>query len=526
VFVIRPLVLVLLVAFGTAASAPPTAADRTAAYLARIAKDPDPARFLEFIEALPKGGDLHHHLTGAVYAESYIAYAAHDGDCFDAHFAIVAPPCDPAKGLSPATRALSDYDFRILTIAALSLRNYTPSPSDPSMLGHFFDTFFKFDRVVNGHWGEMLAEVVHRAAIQHEIYLETMLTPDQGEADALGRSVPWTDDLAAMRARLDAAGMPHVVADARRHLDDAERQMRTILRCGSAAPDVGCGVTLRYQNQVLRAMPLPEVFAQMLAGFELANADGRVVALNPVQSQDDARAMSDFEPQLRMFAYLHGIYPRVHLSMHAGELVPGLVPPEQMESPSHIRDSIEIGHAERIGHGLDVLYERDPRALLAEMARRHILVEDPLYSHELVKPGRPGSDVILTYLHAGVPIALATDDEGVIRSDLTQSFERAVLGYGITYPQLKLMVRDSLQHAFVAGADLWAAPEDFAHMSGACAGQPLVAIPPAPPCRALLAASVKAQLEWREEIAFARFEARFGARDVARARAKAVVDAR
>ena len=506
---IRAFALAALVALGLAASPPLSPTDRAAAYFTAAAKDPDPTRFETFIAQMPKGGDLHHHLTGAVYAESYIRYAVHDGDCFDAGYAIVAPPCDPATGLSPASRALTDYDFRIRVIDALSVRNYVPSPSDPSILGHFFDTFYKFDRVTNGHWGEMLAEVVHRAAIQHVIYLETMLTPDQGEADALGRSVAWTDDLPTMRARLDAAGMAHVVADARRHLDDAERTMRAVLRCGTAHPDPGCGVTLRYQNQVLRAMPRRDVFAQMLAGFELAAVDPRVVALNPVQSQDDARAMSDFEPQLRMFAYLHALYPQVHLSMHAGELVPGLVPPESMLDPSHIRDSIEIGHAERIGHGLDVLHERNPRRLLAEMARRHILVEDPLYSHELVKPGRPGSDVILIYLHAHVPVALATDDEGVIRSDLTQSFERAVKGYGLDYRTLKTLVRDSLEHAFVPGTDLWAAPERFTAMNPACAGTPLLDVPPAPRCRALLASSEKARLEWREEVAFARFERRF-----------------
>jgi len=347
---------------------------------------------------------------------------------------------------------------------------------------------------------------VHRAAIQHEIYLETMLTPDQGAADALGRKVGWSDDFATMRARLDAAGMANAVAAGRRHLDDAEAAMRRILGCGGPHPDPGCAVTLRYQNQVLRAMPKAEVFAQMLAGFELASVDPRVVAVNPVQSQDDFTAMHDFELQLRMFAYLHRVYPKVHITMHAGELVPGLVPPEQLETPSHIRASIDVGAAERIGHGLDVLQERDPQALLAEMARKHILVEDPLFSHELVKPGRVGSDVILTYLRAGVPISLATDDEGVIRSDLTQSFVRAVQGYGIGYRTLKRMVRDSLEHAFLPGADLWAAPERFGTMSAACAGVPVTAFPATTACRAFLANSEKAALEWREEVAFARFE--------------------
>src|ERR1700692_1805043 len=109
--------------------------DRTAQFLESARNNP--AALMDFLARLPKGGDLHHHLTGAVYAESYIDYAVEDGDCFDAGFAIVAPPCDPAKGLSPASRAITDYDFRNLAIDALSVRNFAPTPTDHTLLGHF-----------------------------------------------------------------------------------------------------------------------------------------------------------------------------------------------------------------------------------------------------------------------------------------------------------------------------------------------------------------------------------------------------
>jgi adenosine deaminase len=493
----------------TAVPKSPAAVDRTAAYLETIRSDPNPARLTEFLAEIPKGGDLHHHLSGAVYAESYINYAAEDGDCFDATFTIVPPPCDAAKGSSPASRAQTDYAFRNLTIDALSARNFAPTTGDSSILVHFFKTFFKFDLVVNKHWGEELAEVVHRAAIQHEIYLETILGVDKGAAIDLGHKLVWSDDFDTMRAALDAAGMPRIVAGASRDLDSAERDMRRILRCGTAAPDPGCDVTLRYQHFVLRAFPKAEAFAQIQAGFEIANADPRVVSINPVQPQEDYIPLKDFELQLRMFAYFHKLYPKVHLSMHAGELFLGVAPPEEMYDTAHIRDTIDIGGAERIGHGLDVLSEPNPQGLLGEMARKHILVEDPIYIHELIGPGVIGSDVLLIYLHAGVPVALATDDEGGARSNMTQTFRRAVQGYNVDYYTLKAMVRDSLEHAFVPGPDLWVAPERFTAMTPACTGQPLVPVPATPACRAFLGASEKATLEWKEEVAFAKFESRF-----------------
>ncbi len=513
----RLLATIALLALSTAPTtaaqslAPPTPLMRTTTYLQTVAADTSsgPTRLTEFLNDIPKGGDLHHHLSGAVYAESYINYAAEDGDCFDATFTIVPPPCDIAKGRSPAARAQTDYAFRNQTIDALSARNFAPTTGDPSILVHFFKTFFKFDLVVNRHWGEELAEVAHRAAIQHEIYLETILGVDKGASIDLGDKVGWNDNFDTMRHALDAAGMPRIVAQARRDLDAGERDMRKILRCDSSSPDPGCDVTLRYQHFVLRAFPKAQAFAQMQAGFEIAAADPRVVSINPVQPQEDYIPLKDFELQLRMFGYFHRLYPNIHLSMHAGELFLGVTRPEEMYDTAHIRDTIDIGHAERIGHGLDVLSEPDPQGLLAEMARKHILVEDPIYIHELIGPGVVGSDVLPIYLNAGVPVSLATDDEGGARSDMTQTFRRAVEGYHIGYPMLKTLVRDSLEHAFVPGAELWAAPENFILMSPACAGQALQEVPGAAACRALLATSEKARLEWREEVAFARFESRF-----------------
>ena len=503
-----PLAVALLTGTVSPATLKPEA--RTAAHLAAIANDP--AKLTMFLEAMPKGGDLHHHLTGAVYAESYIEYAAQDGDCFDPGFTITAPPCDPAKGLVPASRALnadgSHYEYRNLAIDALSARNFAPTQGDNSILVHFFKTFFKFDLVTNGHWPQMLAEVVHRAAIQHEVYLETMLSPDKFKSLGMGAQVGWDENFDRMRAKLDAAGMPALVAESRRNLDEAESGMRKILGCNGPAPDPGCALTLRYIAQVLRDEPREQVFAQIQVGFELANADSRVVSINPVQPQEDYLPMHDFELHMKMFGYFHRRYPKVKIAMHAGELFPGVSRPEEMEAPSHIRDSILVGGAERIGHGLDVLYERDPQGLLRMMAQRHILVEDPIYIHELIGPGVVGGDVLPTYLHAGVPVSLATDDEGGARSDLTQTFLRAVQGYHVDYATLKRMVRDSLEHAFLPGADLWAAPEEFTRMTSACSGQSPTASP-AGACRALLAASPHAALEWKEEAAFAAFERGF-----------------
>src|SRR6185369_3312396 len=133
-----------------------------------------------------------------------------------------------------------------------------------------------------------------------------------------------------------------------------------------AAP--GCEVEVRYLYQVLRGLPREQVFAQIVLGFELAKADPRFVGLNLVMPEDWYVPMHDFDLHMRMLDFLHGIYPKVHISLHADELAMGLVPPEGMRF--HIRESIEKGHAERIGHGVAVMNEDRPTELLEVLAKR------------------------------------------------------------------------------------------------------------------------------------------------------------
>jgi adenosine deaminase len=466
-----------------------------------------PSRVLEFLERMPKGGDLHNHLSGAVYAESFIDYAAEDGLCVDlAALSLLPSPCNAAAARPPAAQALADQDLHDKLVDAWSMRNFHPTPEDRSGHDHFFATFGKFGLAIDKHTGDMLAEVVRRAAAQHEVYLELMLTPDGGEARRLGSGIGWSDDYEAMRSKLLAGGMSQVVADGRRNLDEAENQMRKALGCGSSHPDPGCSVTVRYLYQVLRAFPKESVFAQMVAGFETASADPRVVGLNMVQPEDNNVALRDFDLQMGMLDFLHGAYPKVHISLHAGELAPGLVRPHDLSF--HIRESIEKGHAERIGHGVDLMEEQDPRDLLAEMARRHVLVEICLTSNDVILGIRGRNHPLPVYLRSGVPVALATDDEGVSRSELTWEFERAIESYHLDYTALKRMVRDTLDHSFLPGSSLWAAPERFT-MVAACAGDTLRPEPASPACRRLLDGSERARIEWKEEVEFSRFEAGF-----------------
>ena len=70
----------------------PAAGASTNRYLDSIRDDP--IALAQFMRELPKGGDIHSHLSGAVYAESMIGWGAADGLCIETeeYFASF-PPC-------------------------------------------------------------------------------------------------------------------------------------------------------------------------------------------------------------------------------------------------------------------------------------------------------------------------------------------------------------------------------------------------------------------------------------------------
>jgi hypothetical protein len=414
----------------------------TAKYLASIRGDP--SLLLAFLADMPKGGDLHNHLSGAIYAESYLRWAADDGLCVAAAtLSIVEGPCDANAGRPPAADVIRNGVLFGQVVDALSMRHW-----DASLNGHdhFFATFGKMGPT-SSRTGDMLAEVTARAAAEHVSYLELMVTPDDGAGAALGIAAGWNPDFARQRDTLLAAGFHDAVVGAvRARLDRAEARRGELLQCATAQPDAGCRITVRYIYSVARANAPQLVFGQMLAGFELAAAEPRVVSLSLVQPEDDPIAVRDFSLHMSMLDYLHAQYPAVRITLHAGELVEGLVPPEALRF--HVRESVRMGHASRIGHGASVMYEDEAPALLREMASKKILMEIGLSSSDLILGIKGSRHPLRSFLKYGVPVALVTDDAGVSRSTLTLEYRRAVEEQGLDYRTLKRLARNSIAYSF------------------------------------------------------------------------------
>lgn len=434
----------------------------------------DSAGLLTLLRAMPKGGDLHSHLSGAVYAESYVRWAAEDGLCYVVSSAtLVPPPCGGLPDTVSAARLLGDTLLAAAAIDAWSMRGWRRGAA--SGHDHFFATFGRFF-ATRARFGDMLAEVTARAAAQRVGYLELMVTLDRGIAPRVARRIGWTDDLAAMQGRLDRIGLRDSLRGVPALIDSAESRRRLLLRCGTASEDPGCGVVVRYLYQVNRSGPPEAVFAQMRTGFELTALDRRIVGLNLVAPEDGPVAMRDFGLHMRILDLLHADRPEVLIALHAGELTDELV--GSSAPRTHIRESITTGHARRIGHAVDLFNEFDPPSLLRLMADRNVLVEIGLTSNDVILGVSGDRHPLRAYLGHGVPVAFVTDDEGVSRSDMTHELLKAVQDQGMTYTELRTAVRNSIAHAFVEDSvklrlqtELDTALAEFERRSGGCAPQ-------------------------------------------------------
>ncbi|MGB8917940.1 MAG: adenosine deaminase [Candidatus Sulfotelmatobacter sp.] len=497
----------LLVLLLSALAAAQSFEQRTALYLDRVRKQPP--LLLAFVRDLPKGADLHNHLDGAIYAEDLIDFAADGQLCVDRTSSRLLPgPCDSCETYTakPAARcAYGDHVLYNQMVDTWSMRNWRPG--DESGHDHFFASFDKFGLASHTHVAGAIAAATNRAGMDHLQYVEFMHTADAGAAAQLAGKIEWIQDFAKMRDALLAAGMKDVATETGKRLAADDARAREILKCGTADASPGCTVTVGYLYQVLRGLPHEVVFAQILLGFELASSDPRFVGLNLVMPEDWYVPIHDFNEHMAMLDYLHTVYPKVHIALHAGELAMGLVPPEDLTF--HVRASVERGHAERIGHGVSVMNETDPIALLHEMAERNVLVEIALTSNDMIL-GVSGDDHPLPiYMKYGIPVALATDDEGVSRSDLTHEYLRAIESYRLSYVDLKRMARQSLEHSFLPGQSLWTDTKLVFRMAPACAGDAATPDKPSAACEQFLASSERARMQWKLESEFAKFEKKY-----------------
>ncbi len=378
---------------------------------------------------MPKGGDLHNHLSGAVFAEWWYELAlAQQERGYEYYTKVRIGNCRDFGGDAFTAPA---YFLLFRNISALE--------------------YAGLDACEQGEY-KRLADLDERekAAWMNSIRLdkpwegrEEFFQTHWQRLNALGRN-PWLEAEALVKnlEAYAAEGMTYVeyqIGGGRYEGPNGELidspQAFDILRETLARKDVrDLGVTVRFQLAILRFLPNAEDQLRRVYKLVYENPD-LLVGVNMVGREDNDKGYpARFLPTLRE---LRQQYSGVQLSIHAGEVD---------EPNEHVRDTLLLG-ADRIGHGINLISDEDTMLLM-----RHgpYLVEINLISNLLLGYVNDYSEhPFPEYLRTGIPVALSSDDRGMWESTMTDEFYVAATEFRLSWEEIKTLGRNSLQHAFL-----------------------------------------------------------------------------
>src|SRR5450830_1751708 len=358
----------------------------TARYFAQLvggpAGAPQQAALTMFFSQMPKGGDLHHHYSGALYAEQYVDFLDKQGRCVnktscrsETDAKVIAAertlPAAQRTCLSSKEVYADDQAYRELLQRWSSKDFNNHGAIQPPPDRQFFQTFGYFGPVSNDNFASGLQTLKQRAVAENVSYIETMFKLAPFKADA-------GFDQRAWQAAGDDAAFDAVLREQMAVLDQDAAFNNSVKDYVAKIEQAAVGIddasfTMRYQAYVLRLLGPSQVFSSMVAGFKAVGQSELIVGVNIVGQESQMVSMRDYELHMKMFRFLKRQYPKVKVALHAGELALGDVPPEGLKF--HIDEAVNIGMADRIGHGIDLAHEKNAPALMKKMKAARIPVE-------------------------------------------------------------------------------------------------------------------------------------------------------
>ncbi|MCU0437373.1 MAG: hypothetical protein MUC49_05615 [Raineya sp.] len=429
----------------------------TETYFSKIKYQNDSAKIAEFVAFMPKGGDIHHHYTGAIPVEVYLDWAKKMGKFYNT---------DPqVKSLfvnTPCKNCISIDELRKNTqiLQRWSIEGF-PIPCnqlfDVKQSSHYFFTAPNFGAGLElRNEKDGFAYLKNQALKEKVQYIETIYEAPSSANLKVKFPDSYEDSLLLYQSKKDSVRAMRLLTSMLKKMesDKAYTQyiQQYILQTRKAHEGIDdLQFTLRLQTYVFRLQKNTKVLKDLYACFRAIELDeaGLFVGVNIVGPENNENALKNYWLHMQMFKLLKQKYPRVRLALHAGELVPALANSEYLQS--NIKNAIETAGAERIGHGVDIAYEKDMVNTLKTMKNRNIPVEINITSNEFILGvGINGnSHPVMLYHKAGVPIIISSDDPGVSRSSLTNEYFKLITRYSWSYKEIKQFVYNSIQYSFL-----------------------------------------------------------------------------
>ncbi|MFV8342713.1 adenosine deaminase [Flavobacterium sp. XS2P39] len=416
------------------------------------------AALTAFFSHMPKGGDLHHHYSGSIYAEPLLERAIAENFYLNTETMSVSKE-KPSTGNWEQFSTLKSkgtvdlYKQKIMQKWSVKDYNNVDYPSDKL----FFESFMKFEPAIKGNFGQGLLELKNRAISENVSYIETQLatipyamdTDDLTKFNGQLRKLALVKDEKAIQKTLDSLYnsllKKEAVSFAKEYNTNFVAKLHNELKIDDSR------FTMRYQNFVLRFMEPVDLFKNLVIAFISADSSPLMAGVNIVSPEDGETAMKDYWLHMVMFKYCHSRYPNVKYTMHAGELTLGLVQPEELTW--HIGAAVYTAGANRIGHGVDMAYEQNSYDLLRYMAKKTIPIEINLVSNEFILKVKENRHPLTLYKEFDVPIVISTDDAGILRTNMTEQYVLLAKRYkDVSYSDIKQFVYNSINYSFIKDA--------------------------------------------------------------------------
>ena len=140
-------------------------------------KEPNIAMLNLFFTQMPKGGDLHHHYSGSLYAETYLEWVKNKNWLIDTcSFKIVKTKSNAScKQISVDELIANDTLYRqLLTLwSDKDFNNHSHDQLPPD--SNFFNTFIYFSPISDQYMDIGLNLIKERALSENVSYIESML---------------------------------------------------------------------------------------------------------------------------------------------------------------------------------------------------------------------------------------------------------------------------------------------------------------------------------------------------------------
>ena len=427
----------------------------TKLYNKLISGDPNIAQLNLFLTKMPKGGDLHHHYSGTIYAETYLDWVKKKklkiNEC---SLKIVKEQkkekCKVLTVDELRTHKNSTLYRKLLTVwSNKDYKNHDHPQLAPD--ASFFSTFEYFVEISDSYNDIGLNILKQRAVKENISYIETMIDRVGVRSEKYFNSDNITNFNKLLRETrtqkelnlvLDEISAEFLKND--KFITQVKDFIERIESNHQAIDDES--FTMRYQTYALRVLDPIQVFSDLFSGYLAANESSLIVGVNIVAPENNEIALQDYTLHMRMYNYLLNKYPTVGRSLHSGELTLGMVRPKDLTF--HIKQARDIAQAQRIGHGIDLPYEQGSLKLLQDL-KENSVIEINLTSAEFILGVSGQSHPYLIYADYGVPIVISTDDSGVSRNNLSYEYMLLASRYKPTYKELKKYVYNSIKYSFL-----------------------------------------------------------------------------